>query len=589
MNQRHNGLFASMRTTSDEQDINTIQSSDGSESETITSNESDWDLTIRNPKKYGVYPWRCSENHVEKKNCCQDVIKESCPRFFDDYFAFIAQYMETMVLQKKIYQIFQFNLVVKYEQKYYFYTFQTSKSVLSSLHKYIKDSNSEAFPTGHYPDGGRKYRLEELQAKIDKESEILRQPKLPNLATLEESSSDQVLQKTVKAVQNFKESLVHSKKKKLIYQRFSKKKSYIQHLFSSPILICDPNFFDNLILQGHEIPESLRQLIKGYAKARLDHWRVTLIQAIRRSWEGDRIEDVLSNRKIAEETLHTCYAVRTPLNKKTIAKDWLPYHWAIAFEGNKCLLRIEYFCNGYSWVILPNKPHQRRAFWFSTTKRADVCQGNFTERWLVLDSLKAEKHGKYLQLSDIIKWVICWQTRNPTYRWSHNNCQTFVRCGFQILLFSLTQFLKTFAFTFCKKYTKRDIVAHFAPRKAIMLHSLLDNLIAAVPIVGSANLWQGTVKVLEEMENGEKMSASQTDAKFYCLISSKKYHRNNNEEQPQNTCMTSEQSASKEGIVTKSTKNTRKQTCMDNYWQKFSERDRNKYENANNNKNFSDK
>jgi len=134
-----------------------------------------------------------------------------------------------------------------------------------------------------------------------------------------------------------------------------------------------------------------------------------------------------------EYSFHTVYVVRRCLDQNRLL-----YHWALVFEG-EWLLRIEFFQNGHiEWFWNKNKTQTRRAFWFHNE--------NFTNRWLILLTLKAIYEEEPLHATQIGYWLIDWHQRRGNYDTLSNNCQHFVR----------------------------DIVAHFNTSKALDLNGLMD-------------------------------------------------------------------------------------------------------------------
>ncbi|ETO22976.1 hypothetical protein RFI_14201, partial [Reticulomyxa filosa] len=398
---------------------------------------------VANPGSTNIHPWKCPSRHIIGTDCCKTYVEHKNPGWSDLYFIFIStipppegsiicdkqwvnkpKKKEKLIFCKKYYTFGRINKQIKHKKYiiYYAYPFRTSYEILKELHSKIEAKQKEEekkkgkafFPSKQYPSPTKKSQTKNAKKSDNSNAKILRRTSFPWFMRLHAGT------KQVDKIREFCERYLQLSKKK--------KKSYIQHLFSSPSLVLCNWFFEKLVEKDTVFCESLKQELIGKARQRLEKWNqkatLTTLQF------ADLKDKTAAN---SQYNFHTAYVVRKPLDQSRLL-----YHWALAFEG-KYLLRVEFFDdNCVKWVLLENSNEHKRVFWYAPSE--------FTQRWLLLLTLPALRRDKALHVSKIGVWLENWHRRHDRYSVLTNNCQHFVR----------------------------DMVAHFNTDKALDLNGLMD-------------------------------------------------------------------------------------------------------------------
>ncbi|ETO03772.1 hypothetical protein RFI_33630, partial [Reticulomyxa filosa] len=117
--------------------------------------------------------------------------------------------------------------------------------------------------------------------------------------------------------------------------------SYVQHLFSSPSLLTKPWFYELLVTSETKFFMPLKDFLQKKAQERLDNWK---------EFVEPKTMQLRSLRDLNESelyTFHTVHVVRRPSEQTRSLQ-----HWALAFEGNNWLLRLEFSPeNAIQWIL----------------------------------------------------------------------------------------------------------------------------------------------------------------------------------------------------------------------------------------------
>jgi len=187
-------------------------------------------------------------------------------------------------------------------------------------------------------------------------------------------------------------------------------REHIQHLFSSPSLVLQSWFCEELVDDDTKFCPDLALYLQKQAFLRLKKWD-TLAEP-----KSNSFKNLQMTERVETYSLHTAYPVKIPLKQNKFV-----FHWALVFEGPHRLLRIEY-CqeNKIEWTLLEKTADERRAFWFR--------RNWFTQRWIKLwPPFQAKHQNDTLYVSTIGFWLEDWYQHHRKYTTLKNNCQHFVR------------------------------------------------------------------------------------------------------------------------------------------------------------------
>ncbi|ETO19538.1 hypothetical protein RFI_17692 [Reticulomyxa filosa] len=179
---------------------------------------------INDPENSTIHNWRCLSNHLQGGSCCKKFIEQKCARCGENYFAFVSligepkqsilsesdlvrkesKFGDKRIGVRKI--IFKFDLVIKYNSKYYAYPFVTSYKNLKQLQQHIevdlisllKEKN--LFPSKTHPKAfsnkcySSKQEEKKLQG-INDDDKILKEANLPSIKFKSSSGQVEAIQK----------------------------------------------------------------------------------------------------------------------------------------------------------------------------------------------------------------------------------------------------------------------------------------------------------------------------------------------------------------------------------------------------------